>query len=200
MDLYRNGHYDDSENVVRLQLRSASCYEDNCVRSVNARRSDLALLVFSNAYALGGFLLSSCLLLVTLFLAEARHVWTAVPIAVLAVAILYFAWLSHNGRVLRRRIYRILERRMIRKGFREEHFRHLCGGACLRLQHRLLFLRYGVHAQYRSTMRRYKGNDLVYLGHPDEELEDELNFGKSADLLRPPSPAASLVRHLDQEA
>jgi hypothetical protein len=33
-------------------------------------------------------------------------------------------------------------------------------------------------------MRRFKGNALVYFGHPDEELEDELNFGKSADLMQ----------------
>ena len=71
--------------------------------------------------------------------------------------------LSHMRRGLRRRIYRLLERRMIRNGFRQEYFQHLCGGACLRLLHRLLFLRYGAHAQYRSIMRRYKGNDLVYL-------------------------------------
>ena len=140
-----HGYYDGSEYFLRLQFRSTCCCEDHCVRAMKARRPDLALLAFSNAYAIGGFLLASSLLLAPLSLTETRPVWISVPIAALAMVLWYFAWLSHRERLLRRRIYRIFERRIIRKGFRQEHFRHLCGGACLRFQHHLLFLRYGVH-------------------------------------------------------
>jgi hypothetical protein len=146
------------------------------------RRPDFPLLAFSNAYAISGFLLGFCFLILP---SVARlDVWMAALSVPAGATILLLSWQSHRKRDLRRRIYRLLERRIAKRGFRQELFRHLCGGPCLRFQHRLLFLRAGAYREYRLTMRRFRKSPLVYFSHPDEELEDELNFGASADDMR----------------
>lgn len=169
---------------MRVQLGQANRDEDHRLRSRNHRGPDAVVLTATNAYAIGGFALTAGLVGVLPVWLGSRHLGAVALSFITGGAIFYPSWKSHGQRAVRRRIYHLLERRIVQQGFRPEHFRHLCGGACLRFQHRLLFRRHGVGSGYRATMKRYRGQPVVYFAHPNAGIEDELNFGHSADLMR----------------
>lgn len=149
-----------------------------------ARRPDFALIIFSNAYALCGFVVAPCFFIVIPTLSAEQYPLAASLSVVGGLLGLFMSWRSHQRRHVRRRVYLLLDRKIKKNGFRKEYFKNLSGGACLRFQHRLLFYRHEAQHNYHSAMREYRKNGVVYFQHPNEELEDELNFGGSSPELR----------------
>ena len=145
------------------------------------RRVDWPLMIFSNAFALVGFSVAISLILIMSPLLWPFHPWTAMFCSSAGAIVVLPSYQSHRQRFLRRRVYKLLERRLIRTGLQQDAFKHLCGGPCLRFQHQLLFMRYGKYHDYGTVMRSLQKNEFVFLSHPDELIEDELNFGNSVE-------------------
>ena len=148
-------------------------------------RRDPLLFLFTNAYSLGGFLLAFCLVFAVI-LRVTWHSWWITTIAGISVcAIAFSSFRSFRAYPVRLRIYSLLQRRFERDGFKYVHFESLSGGACLRLQHRLWFLRNGVYEEYSRTMSLYKSRQVMYFQHADEDIEDCLNGGTMGSSITP---------------
>lgn len=80
----------------------------------------------------------------------------------------------------RARIYRLLERRFASRGIAIDDLRRFMGELCLVAQAFMLLARWRRLDVWADAVRRFRGEGVLFLAHPTEPIEDELNFPENA--------------------
>jgi len=94
---------------------------------------------------------------------------------------LWFGWRVSSQSATRRRIFVLLERRFERHGVRPVDLKNFLGEPCLQAQAFWILLRWRRLDVWREAMKCYWREDVLFFGHPQAAIEDELNFPSDPD-------------------